>query len=153
LDKKASDVTKLDVINILHAITTRGSSIMANRMRAYLSAMFQYGIHFDDSVDAVKEQTQFFISINPVTQIQKVIKNEQKGTRTLTEDEVRLFWYALEDSEIVINRINAFKLLLLTVARVQDIAGLSWKEIDYKEKTITLSSLRTKNKLPHITLN
>jgi integrase len=150
LDKKASDVTKLDVINILHAITTRGSSIMANRMRAYLSAMFQYGIHFDDSVDAVKEQTQFFISINPVTQIQKVIKNEQKGTRTLTEDEVRLFWYALEDSEIVINRINAFKLLLLTGARVQEIAGLSWKEIDYKEKTITLSSLRTKNKLPHI---
>ena len=150
LDKKASDVTKLDVINILHAITTRGSSIMANRMRAYLSAMFQYGIHFDDSVDAVKEQTQFFISINPVTQIQKVIKNEQKGTRALTEDEVRLFWYALEDSEIVINRINAFKLLLLTGARVQEIAGLSWKEIDYDEKTITLSSLRTKNKLPHI---
>lgn len=150
LNKKASDITKLDIINVLHAITDRGSHVMANRMRAYLSAMFQFGIYFDDSVEAMKHGTQFFIQANPVTQIQKIVKNENKGTRALKEHEVRLFWYTLENSGIVINRVNVFKLLLLTGARVQEIAGLRWNEIDYDEKIITLSSLRTKNKLPHI---
>jgi integrase len=150
LNKKASDITKLDIINVLHAITDRGSHVMANRMRAYLSAMFQFGIYFDDSVEAMKHSTQFFIQANPVTQIQKIVKNENKGTRALKEHEVRLFWYTLENSGIVINRVNVFKLLLLTGARVQEIAGLRWNEIDYDEKIITLSSLRTKNKLPHI---
>jgi integrase len=150
LTKKASDVTKSDIINILHAIDSRGSHVMANRMRAYLSAMFQFGIYFDDSVEAIKHSTQFFIQSNPVTQIQKIVKNENKGTRALKEHEVRLFWCALESSEIIINRINVFKLLLLTGARVQEIAGLCWSEIDYDEKIITLSSSRTKNKLPHV---
>lgn len=150
LTKKASDITKSDIINVLHAIDSRGSHVMANRMRAYLSAMFQFGIYFDDSVEAIKHSTQFFIQSNPVTQIQKIVKNENKGTRALKENEVRLFWCALESSEIIINRINVFKLLLLTGARVQEIAGLCWSEIDYDEKIITLSSSRTKNKLPHV---
>ena len=67
LNKKASDITKLDIINVLHAITDRGSHVMANRMRAYLSAMFQFGIYFDDSVEAMKHSTQFFIQANCYT--------------------------------------------------------------------------------------
>ncbi len=47
-------------------------------------------------------------------------------------------------------RVNVFKLLLLTGARVGEIAGLRWDEIDYSEKAINLPSVRTKNKLPHI---
>lgn len=150
LNKKACNITKTDIITILHDIDGRGASVMANRMRTYLSSMFQFGIYFDDSVEAIKHKTQFLIQINPVSQVQKIIKNEFQGTRALDETEVKIFWYALENSDIVINRINVFKLLLLTGARVQEIASLSWKEIDFNEKIITLSSSRTKNKLPHI---
>ena len=67
LETKASDVTKTDIIRVLHAITERGSMIMANRVRSYLSAMFQYGIFFDDSVDAITRQTQFLIQFQPGT--------------------------------------------------------------------------------------
>ena len=147
---KASDITKTDIIRILHAITERGSLVMANRMRAYLSAMFQYGIFFDNSVEAVTKQTQFFIQMNPVLAVQKIIKNEKKGERSLTEEEVRLFWYALDKSGMSIFRINVFKLMLLTGSRVEEMASLRWNEIDYAEKTITLASGRTKNKLVHI---
>ena len=150
LDKKASDVSKMDIINILHTIEERGSLVMANRMRTYLSAMFQYGIYFDDSIDVIKKQTQFYISLNPVSQVQKIIKQEARGDRALNETEVKLFWNALDNSKMSVFRINVFKMMLLTGSRVEEMAGLRWDEIDLKEKFITLPAARTKNKLPHI---
>jgi integrase len=150
LDTKASEITKTDIIKILHAINERGSPIMANRMRAYLSAMFQYGIFFDDSIEAVKRQTKFFIQSNPLTNVQKIVKNEKKGDRSLTEDEISLIWHLLDKSRMSVLRIHVYKLLLLTGSRLEEIAGLRWDEIDYKELTINLPSSRTKNKLPHI---
>lgn len=47
-------------------------------------------------------------------------------------------------------RINAFKMILLTGSRVEEMAGLRWGEIDLKDKVIALPAERTKNKLPHI---
>lgn len=149
-DTKASDITKGDIIQILHRITERGSLIMANRMRSYLSAMFQYGIFFDDSVESITRQTQFFIQSNPVTTVQKIVKNERKGERSLTEEEVKIFWRALDSSKMSIFRINVLKLMLLTGARVEEMANLRWDEIDCLEQIINLPSSRTKNKLPHI---
>ncbi|SFM35740.1 tyrosine-type recombinase/integrase [Nitrosomonas communis] len=150
LEVKANDITKEDIIQILHSITERGSYIMANRMRAYLSAMFEYGISFDHSVESYTRQTKFFIQSNPVTTVQKVVKNEKKGERSLTEKEVKIFWRALDRSKISIFRINVFKLLLLTGSRVGEIAGLRWDEIYLSEKIILLPSERTKNGIPHV---
>lgn len=149
-EKKASDITKDEIIHILHIITKRGAKVMANRMRSYLSAMFNYGMVFDDSVESFNKEIQFNIQSNPVTKVQKIIKNERKGERTLTEDDVRIFWRALENSGMSVLRINAFKLILLTGCRVGEIAGLQWKEIDHTAQTINLPSERTKNKLPLI---
>lgn len=150
-DKKAADITKADIMQILHLIVERGSEIMANRMRSYLSAMFEFGIRFDHSVESRQRGgINFSIETNPVSSIQKPVKNEKKGKRSLNEEEVRIFWQALDKSNMWISRINAFKLMLLTGSRVGEIAGLQWDEIDCKEKTINLPSTRTKNKLPHV---
>ena len=89
LSKKACDITKTDIKQILHQIANRGSEIMANRMRSYLSAMFEYGIKFDDSVESVKRGIQFFIETNLVSSIQKIVQKEKRGERSLTEEEVR----------------------------------------------------------------
>jgi len=150
LSKKASDITKTDIKQILHCIAERGAGIMANRMKLYLSAMFNYGIRFDDSVESVKRGIQFFIETNPVSSIQKIVQNEKRGERSLTEKEVRIFLLALDKSNMSVSRINAFKLILLTGSRIKEIAGLRWDEIDHAGKTIELPSTRTKNKLPHV---
>nr|WP_256212261.1 site-specific integrase [Nitrosomonas communis] len=79
--------------------------------------------------------------------VQKVVKNEKRGERSLTEEEVKIFWRALDKSGISIFRINVFKLLLLTGSRVGEIAGLRWDEINFHEKIILLPSERTKNEI------
>jgi len=150
LDTKASDITKDQIILILHAIASRGSTIMANRMRSYLSSMFQYGIHFDDSTESVTRQTKFYIQFNPVTAVQPIEKKENIGERSLSKDEVKIFWRSLEASGMSILRINALKLILLSGSRVKEMAGLRWNEIDSTDKIISLPAKRTKNKLPHI---
>ena len=97
---KASDITKQDIISIIHKITARGSLVAANRMRAYLSAMFKWGIEFDDDPDAIKKNVQFYIESNPVTYVKKPLKKEAPTDRFLTELEVRSFWAALSKSSM-----------------------------------------------------
>lgn len=149
-ETKASDITKEDILKILHVITERGAEVMPNRMRSYLSAMFNYGMVFDDSTETITKHTQFFIQSNPVTKVQKIVKKEKRGDRSLSEDEVRIFWGALDKSKMSVLRINAFKLILLSGARVNEIAALKWNEIDLHMMTISLPSERTKNKRQHI---
>ena len=69
-------------------------------MRAYLSAMFKWGIEFDDEPDAIKINVQFNIESNPVTYVKKPLKKEAPTDRFLTESEVRTFWAALDKSSM-----------------------------------------------------
>ena len=82
--------------------------------------------------------------------MQKVVKIEKRGERSLTEEEVKLFWTELDKSSMSIYRVNAFKLILLTGCRVEEIAELRWNEIDFNDHVINFSSERTKNNLAHI---
>ena len=103
---KASDVTKSDIISILHPISARGALVSANRMRAYLSAMFKWGIEFDDEQYAIKNNVQFYIESNPVTYVKKPQKKEAPTDRFLTESEVRTFWAALSKCQSALKSIH-----------------------------------------------
>jgi len=50
-----------------------------------------------------------FFSLNPVSQVQKIIKQEARGDLALNETEVKLFWNALDNSKMSVFRINVFK--------------------------------------------
>ena len=142
---KANDITKADIISIIHKITARGSMIAANRMRAYLSAMFNWGIEFDDEPDAIKNNVQFYIDSNPVAYVKKPLKKEAPTDRFLTESEVRKFWAALNKSAMSPHRANVFRLMLALGGRVEALSGLRWSEIDWKERLITIPPARSKN--------
>lgn len=150
VDTKANEVTKDHIIQVLHQITDRGALVMANRMRAYLSSLFQYGLFFDDSTEAITRGVKFYLNNNPVHAVKKIIKNEKVGDRALTEQEIFAFWQALDKSNMSIARINAFKLLLITGQRVEEVAAMEWGEIDLNQAVWSLPSRRTKNKRNHI---
>ena len=149
-ETKAHRITKDHIIQVLHQITSRGALVMANRMRAYLSTLFQYGLYFDDSTEAITRGVKFYLNHNPVHAVKKVLKNENVGDRALTEVEVLAFWRALDQSQMNISRVNVFKLLLVTGQRVEEVAGMEWEEIDLDQCMWTLPSRRTKNKRSHV---
>ncbi|UOA10261.1 site-specific integrase [Methylobacter sp. S3L5C] len=142
---KASDITKQDIISIIHPIIARGSLVAANRMRAYLSAMFKWGIEFDDELDAIKNNVQFYIESNPVTYVKKPLKKEAPTDRFLTESEVRTFWAALNKSAMSPHRANVFRLMLALGCRVEALSGLRWTDIDWNERLLTIPPARSKN--------
>ena len=72
-------------------------------------------------------------------------RSEQARDRVLSEEEIRLVWRALPDSDYGV----IVKLLFLTGQRRDEIAALCWHEIDSRTNVITLPRERTKNGRPH----
>jgi integrase len=155
---KANEVTSADIRSIYKPIIHRGSLVMANRMRSYLSAAFEWIIDLeseedDDEKEKKESKTQiisdvqFFIKINPVIATKKPLKIEKPTDRFLSESEVKLFWTALNNSSMSLYRKNILKLMLALGCRVEALAGLRWDEIDFKDRLISIPPARSKNGL------
>ena len=101
-----------------------------NRMRACLSSIFRY---------AIKEQS--YLSANPVAMVpSRTEKN--KRTRFLTNEERTALLTACRESDW--DKLYLLVLMALTTgARMGELLGLHWDEIDFKERTTLL--IDTKN--------
>lgn len=64
-------------------------------------------------------------------------------------DELRAFWKVLDAGRVSLPVSTAFKLLILTGARRDEVVKLTWKELDLKQKFWTLPGERAKNGLEH----
>ena len=112
-DKMPLDsIDRRAVAERLAAVEKASGAVTANRLRSVLSAMFTW---------AIKEG---LAAGNPVTGTNK--RPEQARDRVLGEEEIRLIWRALPDSDYGM----IVKLLILTGQRRDEIAALRWHEID-----------------------
>jgi integrase len=68
--------------------------------------------------------------------------------RVLTRDELRAILPVLRQSDRP--HAAAMLFMLLTVARLDEVCGATWREIDLAAATLTLPPERTKNEEPHI---
>ena len=109
----------------------KGGAIAANRTRASLSAMFAWAMG------------EGLAAVNPVINTNR--REEKTRDRVLSDAELRTIWRALEDDDYSV----IVKLLMLTGQRANEVAGLRWSEVDYREKLISLPGERTKNGRPH----
>src|SRR5262249_14729932 len=80
---------------------------------------------------------------NPVVGTSK--RNEKSRERVLSATELRLIWQAAPSNQYGV----IVRLLMLTGARLNEIAGLKWNEVDFVKGVITLAGDRTKNSRPH----
>jgi len=151
---KADQITQEDIRAILRPIRQRGTLVMANRMRSYLSAAFAWAIELESEDTGlcapISDNVQFFIKANPVLGIGKPLKEESPADRFLSEAEINKFWQALEASGMHIHRKNILKLMLCTGARVEALAGLRWQEVDLNQRFIHIPPARSKNGLDWI---
>lgn len=133
-DRKVIDIQRRDVRALLAPIRER-APIMSNRVQALLSAMFNHAIR----------ELDYELPGNPATGIGKSPENERD--RVLSDDELRRLWQALESEPVRV--AGLFKILLLTAARLSEVAGMRWTEIDFANAWWTLPRERSKNKLAH----
>ncbi len=109
----------------------------ANRVRASLSAMFAWGLKAG------------LVSANPVAATFKPAE-EKTRERVLSDGELALIW---SNTAGTADHDRIVRLLMLTGARREEIAGMRWSEITMVDDSTTtwlLPSERSKNGLPHM---
>jgi Arm DNA-binding domain len=79
----AGDIKRADVRATLDRITSRGAKVAANRVRALISKIYNFGIERE------------LVDRNPVIGVRKLAA-EGSRERVLTEDEIRRVWTACE---------------------------------------------------------
>jgi integrase len=107
--------------------------VTANRARAALSASFAWAI------------TAGMVDQNPV--IGTVKNDERTRDRVLSADELRLIWQATNEPG---DYARIVRLLILTGQRREEVAGLTWGEIDPDRAEWTLPAERAKNGRAHV---
>ena len=134
-DTPMANLAKRDVLDILDAIVERGAETMANRTLAYLKLLFGWAAN------------RGIIETDPTAGIKKP-GHETSRDRVLSLDELRIIWQATESDHTQFNAIA--RLLLLTGARLREVAELAWREIDTDARTWTLPAARAKNHREHM---
>lgn len=137
---KVSDITKHHIRNKLDdkAYGTNSQKpvpTMANRIRAVLSSMFDFGI----------KKVGLTIERNPVLDTPTYEEGKKRRDRFYSEDEIKALWNAFEQEAEPIQSV--LKMLLLTAQRKTETMNMRWSNI--QKDVWTIPSEITKNKQSH----
>ncbi len=131
--RRLEDIARKDVISLIDGIHAR-APVMANRVLAHVRKFFNWCVGRD------------LIPHSPAAGVVPPAK-ERKRDRILTDAEIRAFWRASEIDGYPFG--HAFRLLLATGQRRDEVLSMRWSEIDLKAKVWELPGERTKNGKPH----
>ena len=132
--KRLGEVKKSEIHDLLDGIVDRGAPIVANRTLAVFRRLCNWAVE------------RGVIDKSPCDKI-KAPSAEETRDRVLSDDEIRLAWSAFDSVGHPFGPLA--KLLLLTGARRDEIAGADWSEIDLAAKTWTIAKERSKNGTAH----
>ncbi len=110
-----SSVGRAEIVKLLANIAKAGGPVAANRVRSTLSAMWVWGLR-SGTLDGD----------NPVANVPKP-GTEAPRERTLEDAELALIWQATDGDH---DHDRIVRLLMLTGARREEIAGMAWDEIE-----------------------
>jgi integrase len=133
-ERPIASITRQEVTALLDRIANRGSPVQANRTLARLKTLFKWVL--DEEL----------IPADPTARVRKVVK-ETARDRTLTDDEIRLFWAGCDKLGWPFGPM--YKLLLLTAQRRDEVGGVEWSEIDIDRRQWTIPREKAKNDRAH----
>lgn len=113
--RKAKSIGRQDVSELLDGIVARGAPIMANRVKALISKIYNFGIG------------RGMVEHNPCLGVPMPAKARQRD-RVLSEDEIRSLWGVLDHEDLVM--AATFKMRLLTAQRGVEVLAMRWEHID-----------------------
>lgn len=132
--KKAKDIKRREVISLLEDIVDRGAPIQANRTLAVIRKMFNFALQRE------------IVQVSPCVGV-KALAQERQKDRVLTDDELRAFWFGLEQARMTRLVKLALKLQLLTAQRKGEVIAAEWNDIS--DDVWTIPATKAKNKLAH----
>ena len=127
-----TDIDRRACLDLIDTIAERGHVVLSRRVFSNLHRLFVWAIG------------RGIIETNPLQHAEKP-GAETSRTRVLTDAELVKVWNAAD--KLSPSYRDVFRLLVLTGARKQEIAALTWAELG--DGVITLEGERTKNGKPH----
>jgi integrase len=138
--RKAKDITRRDVREVLDTIVDRKAPVMANRTLALARKVFNFGLERD------------LVENNPCHKV-KPPSREQSRDRVLSDDEICVFWSALDSEEQAGRYLIAafYRIRLLTAQRGREAIRMKWSDISQEPSgsVWTIPSDVTKNRRSH----
>jgi integrase len=132
-ERRIQDLTKRDVLEVLHAIQERGGGVSTNRTLSILKKLFNWCIDQD------------IVASSPAASVKRPIK-EATRDRVLDDAELKLLWQACDRVQLWGPFV---KLLILTGQRRGEVSGMTWDELDLDNGLWSLPAARTKNRRSH----
>jgi integrase len=133
-NRKASEIKRREVIDLLRDIKGRGAPILANRTLEIIRRIYNWGISNE------------FVEINPCIGIEKPSQENQRD-KVLSETEIRILWGALDQEPLQIG--SRYKLQLLTAQRSGEVRKMRWGDIDLVTGWWTIPEQFSKNRRSH----
>jgi len=128
------EIARRDVLDLLDRVVDSGRPIAANRVLSAVRKMFNWAVARD------------IIAASPCAGV-KPPTAERSRDRVLSDSEVRAVMLAADKVGWPFGPL--VKLLTLTGQRRDEVAGMTWKEIDGERRLWTLPPGRTKANRPH----
>jgi integrase len=135
--RPAKSITRRDGVLLLDKVVDRGSPVMANRVGALLSQMFQFAV------------TRGMLEASPFVALGRPGGSEKARNRRLSDKEIRIFWKKLTRARLSAEVRLALKLILVTAQRPGEVALAAWREFDVARKLWTIPPQRSKNGQEH----
>lgn len=134
-NKKASAITRRDVVVLLDKIRDRGAPITANRLHGRLSRLFNFACE-----RGILEQS-------PMTSLRKT--EEPPRERVLSDDEIKSFWLCIDKVGVHPKTALALKLMLTTAQRAGEVINMCWSEVFLPSKIWLIPAEKSKNGRSH----
>ena len=136
---KAHEVKRRDAAKLLESIVDRGAPVQACNVLEKCRKLFNKAIEWG------------YVESNPFAVMERPVKKVERD-RVLSEDEIRLLWGILDESNVAISMSaelrRAFKLILLTGQRPGEVIGMHRQEIN--DHWWTIPAERAKNNKAHL---
>jgi integrase len=135
LKRPAARISRPVAVNALDEIVKAGKAVTAGRTMAYARACFAWG----------KQRGK--VPDNPFADL-PIAAGASERERALSDVEISEVWAAADTVSYPFGPF--YKLMILTLQRREEVAGMRWSEIDLDKHVWTLPGARMKNGKPHI---
>ncbi|HEV7267242.1 MAG TPA: site-specific integrase [Falsiroseomonas sp.] len=135
LSKPAARLSRAEAVNTLDALTKAGKVAIAGRTLAYGRACYTWA------------QKRGKVAGNPFAGL-PIPAGVTARERALTDDELGRVWTAAKGMDQPFGTL--FRVLLLTLARREEVAGMRWSEVSADLSTWTIPGARMKRGAAHV---